>query len=436
MTGEPAGAVPEGLTALRDRVNIKCLHCGYCLPVCPSYQQHMEEGQSPRGRVTMLNEVLAGNLEFAETCEYFELCLGCRACEAACPKGLEYGEILRATRAALRRAAPPRGWRRAAEALVLRAARWRPALAALRWGAWAYQAARGPALARRTGLLDRAPAALAHAHAMLPPVPPPFSARLPSRIAPQGASKGRVALFRGCVQDALFRRTNTATARLLAAAGFEVVVPARQTCCGALADHAANFAAAAAARRNIVAFERSGADVVVSNAGGCGAMLKEYGALLRGEPAWGERAAAFAARVRDGSELLDGEGFAPAAGLPPGTVVTYQDSCHLANVQKVREAPRALLRRIPGATYVELEGAALCCGSAGTFWLSHPDLSLQILEGKVKAIEASGASVVVTTNPGCCLQLHAGLSRGGLLGRVRVVQLAELLWECCAPLAP
>lgn len=432
---DPAGAAgPEWLATLRSRVNIKCLHCGYCLPVCPSYQDTLQESHSPRGRITLLNEVFAGNLPFEEVCEFFEVCLGCRACEAACPKGLEYGEILRATRQAMRRAAPPRGWRRAAEAILMASVRSPTARAAARWGAWAYRATGIAWLVERSGLIAKAPLQFALAHAMVPLVRAPLGRRLPSRRRPIGTPKGRVALFRGCIQDAFFRQTNAATTELLAQAGYEVIVPAGQTCCGALADHAGDpEAAAVLARRNIAAFESSGAELIVTNSGTCGATLKDYGALLRNDPDWSSRATTFQGKVTDLYGLLEGEAFTPRGGLPPGTVVTYLDSCHLANVQKIREQPRALIRRIPGVRYVELEGAQFCCGFAGTFWMSHPEASLRLMEQKVKAVEASGASVVATAHPGCFLQLHAGLHRAGLEDRVRVVQLADLLWDAAQP---
>ena len=434
---DPAGAAgPAWLAALRDRVNIKCLHCGYCLTVCPSYQKTLEESHSPRGRIALLNEVSAGNLPFEEVCEFFEVCLGCRACEAVCPKGLEYGEILRGTREAMRRVAPPRGWRRAAEAILMASVRSPTARAAARWGAWFYRATGIAWLVERSGLIGKVPLQVALAHAMVPFIRAPFGRKLPARRRPIGPPKGRAALFRGCIQDAFFRQTNAATIELLAQAGYEVIVPAGQTCCGALPDHAGDpEAAAVLARRNIAAFDRSGAELIVTNSGTCGATLKEYSALLRTDLAWASRATAFQGKVRDLYELLEGEAFTPRGGLPTNTVVTYSDSCHLANVQKVREQPRALIRRIPGVRYVELEGIQFCCGFAGTFCMSHPDASLRLLEQKVKAIEASGASIVATGHPGCFLQLQAGLHRAGLPDRIRVVQLADLLWDAAQPSA-
>jgi glycolate oxidase iron-sulfur subunit len=426
------GALAEGFQSLPYDELLTCIRCGFCLPVCPTYASTGLETASPRGRLALMKAAADGQLaatpRFAR--EMF-FCLECRACETACPAGVPFAHIMEATREVLHgrglspATASPLG-RFAMRHLLPHRRRLRRAVRL----ATTARRLRLPEIGRRLGIV---PPILAEQAAALPDAP---SARpLPARYVPAGACKRRVALFTGCVMDAMFPGTHDATARLLAHAGAEVVVIPGQTCCGALHEHAGDRAGAVAlAKANIAAFEASGAELVVNNAGGCGAMLKGYGRLLAdaGEPAaWQERAAAFAAACRDASEAL-------VELWPEGPIgeldadVTVQDSCHLVHAQRVRTAPRALLGRVRGLRLREMAGADSCCGSAGIYNLTNPEDSARILDRKMTAVQGSGAAVIVTANPGCLLQMRWGIARHGLEGRMRAVHLMDLLAEAAA----
>ncbi|MGH7320639.1 MAG: (Fe-S)-binding protein, partial [Candidatus Rokuibacteriota bacterium] len=312
----------------------------------------------------------------------------------------------------------------------------RAALAALLPHPWAlrlvaaglrlYQRTGLQTLVRRSGLLRLLPATLAASEALLPPLPPAAErGPLPEAIPPRGPRVARVGFLHGCVQDVVFRAHNWATLRLLTRNGAQVVIPRAQRCCGALHAHAGDPPRARAlARENIAAFDTAGVDTIVVNAAGCGAHLKNYGHLLREDPAWRERAVAFSRQVADVTEVLTRR---PLAG-PLGPVrmrVTYHDPCHLAHGQRVRAEPRALLRAIPELTLVDLQESEMCCGSAGIYNLTEPEMARQLLERKVRHLQATGADAVVTANPGCILQLAAGLRQRGL--PMRVLHVVEIL---------
>jgi len=435
------GTFPSPPPPVRPELEIElldqCIHCGFCIQACPTYRELGVETASPRGRLQMMKAVAEGQLApDAGFADEMNLCLGCRACESACPSGVHYGQALEQARALAAQTAPPHLARRLTLRLAFRwllphGGRLRAGVALLR-------------LAQRTGLL-RPVAALLPRHwremtAALPPAPGraehrQVSAALAAAAQPAAAEGPTVGFFRGCIQDALFAGTNAATAHLLRAAGCRVVAPpphgagpagAAQTCCGALAAHGGDREyARELARRNIAAFEALGCDYVVNNAGGCGAMLREYGHLLHDDPAWAERAARFAAGVRDVSELLASQGL-PALGPLPWRV-TYQDSCHLHHGQRVKSQPRQLLQQVPGLTYVELKNADRCCGSAGIYNLTHPEMAGALLDEKMENATATQAEVIVTSNPGCLLQMRLGVQRAGLADRVRVLHLVDLL---------
>ena len=375
-----------------------------------------------------MKNVLDGRLD-ADAAGYDEhiyKCLDCRACETACPSGVEFGKLVEGARAQIERSRP-RG-------SVARAARWIVFRQLLPHHARLALLARLGHLSKRLGVARvLRPLPLGRRLASLLDLVPdraPSARRLPARIAAAGAVRARVALFQGCVMRAAFAETNAATARVLARNGIEVLVPEDQTCCGALHAHAGERADARdLARRNIAYFERGvlggqSPPVVVVNAAGCGANLKEYGWLLREDPAWHERAERFSARVKDAIEFLADIGLS----APPGPLagrVTYDDPCHLLHGQKVREQPRTLLGAIPGLTFVELPETDWCCGSAGIYNVTQPELSRQLLHRKVERIRGTGADLVVTANPGCEMQLAAGLRRDG--SPARVVHLMDLL---------
>jgi glycolate oxidase iron-sulfur subunit len=393
----------------------KCVHCGICLPQCPTYRVLGEEMDSPRGRIYLMRALAEGRATATETfARHMDLCLGCRACETACPSGVAFGSLLEATRVQLRGADRPARRRRVEElilALFPRPRRLGRLLGALRLS----QRSGLASLVARAGVLGGAPAALA---ALLPTVPAP--APLPEFTPARGKRRGRVGLLTGCVQRHLFPGVNADTARLLALAGYEVVAPRRQGCCGALELHAGRaeaFRARAAALAE--AFPAAlNLDVVVTNAAGCGSALRQYGHWLPDHP----EARRLAERTRDVSEVLAG------SELPLGRLdldVTYHDACHLAHGQRVRAEPRALLARIPGLRLVELPDSDLCCGSAGVYNLLEPEMADRLLALKLDRIAETGAAVVAAGNPGCALQIAKGARQRGL--RLEVRHPVELL---------
>jgi glycolate oxidase iron-sulfur subunit len=404
----------------------RCVHCGFCLPTCPTYAVLGVETDSPRGRIRLMKTVWEGRLgaDSAGFEKHIAQCLDCRACETACPSGVEYGKLVEGARSQILAARP----RSVVERFVRTAAfDWLiPHRARLAGFATISSLARRlhvATLLRATRL--RSAGRLAE---LLDLVPDRTSAKGPRDVvAAVGERRGRVAFFTGCVMGSAFGPTNAATARVLARNGVEVVVVEAQTCCGALHTHAGERdRGRALARRNIEAFESAQADAIVVNAAGCGAAMKEYGWLLKDDPAWADRAMRFAARVRDATEYLGDLG----VSAPPGSIrgrATYDDPCHLLHGQRVSVQPRALLAAIPGLELVPLAEADMCCGSAGTYNVTQPDLSRALLDRKTANILRTGAEIVVTANPGCLMQIKAGLRRAG--SRARVVHLFDLLDE-------
>ncbi|HEX4744753.1 MAG TPA: glycolate oxidase subunit GlcF [Candidatus Limnocylindria bacterium] len=406
-----------------DELISRCVHCGLCLPTCPTYALLGVEMDSPRGRIRLMKNVLDGRLEAGSAGydDHIYKCLDCRACETACPSGVEFGKLVEGARAQIERSRP-RG-------LVPRAIRWVVFRQLLPHHARLALLARLGHLTKRLGVarLLRPLPLVSRLAALLDLVPDraPSARRLPGRIPAQGAVRARVALFQGCVMRAAFADTNAATARVLARNGVEVLVPDDQTCCGALHVHAGERAdGRALARHNIARLEALEVDAIIVNAAGCGANLKEYGWLLREDAAWHERAERFSARVKDAIEFLADLGLSETPGALEGRV-TYDDPCHLLHGQKIRAQPRALLAAIPGLAVVELPEADWCCGSAGIYNVTQPELSRQLLHRKVERIRATGADLVVTANPGCEMQLASGLRSDG--SRATVIHLMDLL---------
>jgi glycolate oxidase iron-sulfur subunit len=414
-----SAAPPVGALAEAHAHSLDCVHCGLCLPACPTYRATGRETSSPRGRIYLVRAVAEGRVPAdGVLLEEAFLCLGCRACETACPSGVAFGALLEETRAALGEAGLRRGLAARLERLALRGvvARRRPLRLAVDL----------LALAQRLRL-DRlavalAPRRLRDALALLPAVPRRRErAPLAERVAAEGPLRGRVALLVGCVAGELFAPVNAATLRVLARNGFEVRVPRGQGCCGALHAHAgdADFARRLA-RRNVAAFAAAGAELLVTNSAGCGAALRDTVRWLPGE------AGTFSASVRDVCELLDAAGLA----APPGRLplrVCYDDPCHLVHGQRIEAAPRRLLARIPGLEIVPHDDPAACCGAAGTYNLTHPAMSRAVLERKMRSLAAADPDVIATGNPGCLMQLRAGARAAGL--RARVAHPIELLDE-------
>ncbi len=437
----PGGLARDGLApdvagplAAEYENMLRCIRCGLCLSVCPTYQLTLLEEESPRGRIAMARALVEGHLPItSDLVTHAESCLLCEACTAICPAGVRMEELGVPLRAVLAREAPGSTLARVVQRLsfgtLADMRRLRGVVTLLRL----YQRTGLQALVRGSGLL--ALFGLAEVETYLPPLDAPFLVPSGQTWEPAGPPRARVALFAGCVMSTVFAETDRATARVLAANGAQVTVPPGQGCCGALHAHGGDREGARAlARQNIAAFEASGQDAIVVNAAGCGAMLKEYGHLLADDPAWATRAAAFAQRVRDFAEFLAAIGPVP----PPGRVeatVTYQDPCHLAHAQRVRRQPRALLAQVPGLRLVEMAEADLCCGSAGVYNLTHPETATQLQARKLANVAATEAPVVVTANPGCLLQLRAGAARQGL--RITVRHLADVLDEAyrATPLA-
>jgi glycolate oxidase iron-sulfur subunit len=406
----------------------QCVHCGLCLAYCPTFSELGTEMDSPRGRIFLVKSLAEGRIGLTDpTVEHLSLCLDCRACETVCPAGVPYGRLIEAAKAEIERQRPGGPGRRAF--------RWlnfglllghRRVLAAAAAGLRLYQTSGLQALVRRTGIAQLLPGTLPAWEALLPPIPPATErAQLPPLTPAIGARRARVALLTGCVQSVVFGAHNRATARVLARNGFDVLAPPAQECCGALNAHGGDHARAVAmARRTIETFEATGAEAVVVNTSGCGAHMKAYGALLAGEPGWSERAARFAGSVQDLAELLARE---PLRGplQPVPMTVTYHDPCHVVHGQKIRRQPRALLAQVPGLRLVELPESDWCCGSAGIYNLTQPEMAERLLRRKVRHVASTEAQAVVTANPGCILQIQAGLRAQGL--QRPVLHLVEVL---------
>ena len=401
------------MTAKR-RLLDDCVHCGFCLPSCPTYQSWGEEMDSPRGRIHLMKMIADGKQPLTPAAvDHFDRCLGCMACVTACPSGVQYNALIEQTRAMVerdhRRGLADRMFRGMIFALFPYPRRLRLAMAiqliyqriGLRW------------LVHRLGLIRLLPRRLRNLEALMPPVSvAKLADRLPAALPAAGPRRTRVALLPGCVQRVYFPEVNQATLRVLAAEGCEVVVPPALGCCGALSLHAGRDGEARRfARAAIAALEQTGADAVVVNSAGCGSSMKEWGHLFAGEPAWAERARAIAAKVKDISELLAAQP-AVAERHPVRLRVAYHDACHLAHAQRIRAEPRALLAAIPGLELVELDSDT-CCGSAGVHNLLEPESAREIGERKVDSVLAAAPDLLVSANPGCTLQIQMLLRERG-----------------------
>ena len=441
----PAGGAvsPAGGEADHLREVIKdCVHCGFCLPACPTYQLWGEEMDSPRGRIYLVGQILDGAELTSAGAEHFDRCLGCMACMTACPSGVQYDQLIEVARVWTEEArSEPAPVVAGVPASAGRLARARDrAVRAAIFSLFPYprrlRAATGPLrAAQRTGLDRRLarsslPARLSPTlgAAMKLAPPPAAGVRLPERVAARGPRRAVVGMLTGCVQSVFFPQVNAATARVLATEGCDVIIPRGQGCCGALSLHSGREAEAVAfARQTIETFERAGVDAIVVNSAGCGSAMKEYERLLGRDGqdlGWAGRAAALSARVRDLSEFLVDLGpVAPRHPLP--VTAAYHDACHLAHAQRITRQPRELLRAIPELRLVELADAGTCCGSAGVYNLLQPEAGGELGARKAQAVLDAGAPLLISANPGCTLQIAAALADRG--ERVAVAHTAEIL---------
>ena len=406
LPGSPLEAALPGINA--------CVHCGFCLQACPTYLTLEDENESPRGRIFLMRSLLEGTIspDDPSVHTHIDRCLGCRACEPACPSGVPYGHLLEATRATLREARRP------------------PFVARLILFVFAHPvllklAMLGSRLLAATPIptvMSRTSGRMGFGMAMLASSGSPLE-RDPYATTSSG-KHGTTSVLLGCVMEGLFTDTNRATERVLRRNDYQTVNAPGQGCCGALHAHAGDLEAARKlARTNIAAFEKSGSDFIAVNASGCGAMMKEYGHLLREDPVWADRAAAISAKVRDVSELLAAVGQIPGGRLP--LRVTYDAPCHLVHAQRVVNQPFAVLGAIPGLELVPLRDSEMCCGSAGIYNLIEPEVSDAVLNPKLANIAETGAPLVATGNPGCLMQIGAGLLRSG--SKTRAIHPVDLL---------
>ena len=426
-------------TVLSDKTDLgprqfdldRCVHCGLCLNACPTYRELGLEMDSPRGRVYQMVQVANGAAISDSYREHIGLCLACRGCESACPSGVRYGRMVEDARAELE-AHTHRGWfaRKLRHLIFVKLLQSRGALSVAGTLLYLFEVSGLKALARGLGqlkLLGR----LGDLRQLTPSAEPPFFfSQLGRTFPPEGERKYRVAFLAGCIANVSFARLNEATVRVLQRNGCEVVVPEGQGCCGALHLHAGmRDEARKLARRNIDAILDGGFDAIITNAAGCGSTLKEYGELLEDVPEYAEKARQFSSLMRDITEFLSSLELNPNLGRVDA-VVTYQDSCHLAHGQHIRQSPRQLLGAIPGVTFREMPGADICCGSAGIYNVVQNEMAMQILQHKMESVNATHAEIIATANPGCMLQLQAGVRLHGSGQRVmHVVEVLDLAYK-------
>src|SRR5258708_4743063 len=424
MSSRPT--TPRLQDLLDKKVLKECVHCGLCLDFCPTYRLLGHEADSPRGRIYQVRQVYEGKIspDDPDFREHIYACLDCRACQTACPSGVQYGTIIEAARAV---ADPGAASEKTVGRAIVGSVFTRPRLLdAAGVGLRMYQRSGLQSLVRRTGALKVLPTRLREMEAMLGPTQGGVRRWSAPHVTPaQGPVRYRVGFIEGCIMPQLFGDTNAATLRVLSKNGCVVYSPPKQGCCGALQMHTGDRETARSlARRNVDAFDGLGLDAIIINAAGCGSTLKEYGHLLADDPAYAARAAEFASRVKDVSEFLASIDLVPPTRAVPMRV-TYQDACHLVHGQGIRQQPRTLLRLIPGLELIEMKDSDVCCGSAGIYNLTHPDISVQLLEQKMDQVLATGAEAVVAPNPGCTMQLAYGAHRRGI--RLKTVHVVDLL---------
>jgi len=400
-----------------------CVHCGFCLPSCPTYLLWGEEMDSPRGRIYLMNEGLNGEPMTDSMVGHFDACLGCMACVTACPSGVQYDRLIEDTRAQVERRHERSRRDKALREAIFALFPYPKRLRAMRGPLRLYQRTGIPGLLRRSGVLDRISPTLAAMESLAPALGKPE--RVPERTSAQGARRGTVGMLLGCVQREFFPGVNAATARVLAAEGFDVIAPQGQGCCGALSSHNGREPEAKGfAKALIDEFERAGVDHLVVNSAGCGSAMKDYAHLLSDEPQWTARAEALSAKVRDVSEFLaEVEPVATRHRLD--VTIAYHDACHLAHAQGIRTQPRQLLHGIPGLELREIADPEICCGSAGVYNILNPEPARELGDRKAATVLATGAELLVTANPGCLMQVASSIGRAG--GHLALAHTVEVL---------
>lgn len=439
QTNRVQGSLTGTLVAKLDYEQLtNCMRCGFCLPACPTFRETGLESESPRGRIALMKAVTDGIMEPDQTFqEQMSHCLGCRACEPACPADVKYGQLIEQARDAIEdhvhRRAPVTGFRK----LMFKGMF--PHRNRLKWLGRVltiYQKSGFRTAVRVSRVMKLFPKHLREMEQILPDgTGKGVVEQLGTIIPAKGNTIARVALFRGCVMDVLFAGTNVNTVKLLTEAGFEVVIPEKQTCCGALHAHSGEMGLARElARVNVKAFEEAGIEYIVSNAGGCGAQLVGYDHLLHEDPEFHEQSKLFASRVMDISQLLLKFGRLPkfSEAIEPSSIplkVTYQDSCHLRNVMKGANVPRQLIKRVANVQFIEMQEADRCCGSAGVYNVIQPEMADQILEHKMVHANQTNARYLLTSNPGCLLQMKLGVQKYGTNQNIEVKHIVDFLYE-------
>jgi len=415
-----------------------CMRCGFCLPACPTFRETGVEPESPRGRIALMKAAVDGLLDpDQQFIDQMNHCLGCRACEPACPADVKYGQLIEQTRDAIEdhspHSLPIKGLRKAAfKGLFPHRSRWKLVGGSLAF----YQKSGLQKLARGIGIMRLFPQELREMEGILPEA---SSKGVVERVGTFYPAKGeriaKVALFRGCIMDVMFAGTNVNTVELLSHAGFDVYIPKNQVCCGALHAHSGEMSdARELAKKNIAAFKALGVDYIVSNAGGCGALLVEYDHLLHDDEQWREDSKWFAERVIDVSALVMEKGRIPSFAEPkadsePAVRITYQDSCHLRNVMKSSGAPRQLMRRVGNVEFVEMKESDRCCGSAGIYNVTQPEMAGQLLEHKMEHANKTEAQYMLTSNPGCLLQMKLGIEKHKPNVPMKAMHIVDFLHE-------
>ncbi|WNF36362.1 (Fe-S)-binding protein [Bacillaceae bacterium IKA-2] len=406
-----------------------CIQCGYCLPACPTYQSMGTETASPRGRINLVKMAAEGKIDVTkDMAGPIDLCLGCRACEIACPVNVPYGQILEAAKEIIQKEKPKKTKDHFVHLLLTKGFTNPKFLNLIGDATWLYQKSGLNKLVQKTNAINLVAKPLGFFEKILPPV------QKPSKRTKRGEwyktereCKGKVAFFVGCVTDAMMHETNNNTIKLLNTVGLDVFIPEKQKCCGALHAHQGLLSETKElAKENLDVFKTSGIDYIVNSAGGCGAMLHEYRELLHDEPEWQQKAEAFSKKSVDVSVLLVKYGPLPFKREWNG-IITYQPSCHLSNVQGVTEEPRQLLRSIPGANFIEMKDSDSCCASGGIYNLIHYEESSKILASKMENVKNTEATTVVTSNPGCLLQMKHGADKFAKDYKIETSHLVDLL---------